>query len=285
MRRWVVVPVGPEMQRAEPLYRGGGGNGVGRVAAIFGAGVAVHALLIAGIVGIGGFAAPRIAAPMPERVVVRMIDPVVLPPIPEPPRVAAPEPAPAPTTEPRRVARAVEPRELPADPVQQPPVETKAPPRRVVGLSLESTVTAGNGPAFAVGNTRMGETGEKAADPRAVRPTGGAPAAGKGSNQVAEFVPTGGVAVVKPRRLAEPRLDYPAALKAQGIEGDVAVLIHIGADGAVHDVRIVKSSGVEELDAAARAAAERERFSAATRDGAPIEYTLKYTYRFRIVQG
>jgi protein TonB len=131
----------------------------------------------------------------------------------------------------------------------------------------------------------MGETGPRAVDPRAVRPNGGAEPPARGSNAPATFVPTGGAAVVKPKRLAEPRLEYPPALKARGIEGDVAVLIRIGADGAVGDVRIVKSSGVAELDAAAREAAAAERFAPATRDGTPIEYTLKYTYRFRIVEG
>jgi len=162
--------------------------------------------------------------------------------------------------------------------------EPSVPERRVVGLSLESTVQGGKGPSFAVGNTRMGATSEVAEKPSDVgTPGGGLGNASAGGNARADFVPSAGSTFVKPKRLAEPRLEYPKELKAQGIEGDVAVLIRIRADGSVEDVRIVKGSGVEELDAAAREAAARERFSPATKDGEPVEYTLKYTYRFRIV--
>jgi len=286
LRRHVAVPVGAEMRALDPLRRDPGRGGAKRAALIVAAGAIVHVALVAALVGAGGLGEPRPAGPRPERVVVRIVEPVTVAPKPAPEQARRIEPKPEPKPEPERIARPVAPAPIPPDPIEpRPPVERQAPPRRVVGLSLESTVTAGSGPSFAVGNTRMGETGEVAAAPRDVRPIGGAPAAAEGSNAAAEFVPTGGAPIVKPRRLAEPKLDYPPALKAQGVEGDVAVLIRIGADGSVGDVRIVKSSGVKELDAAARSAAERERFSPAIRDGAPIEYTLKYTYRFRIVEG
>jgi periplasmic protein TonB len=283
LRRRISVAVGAEMRALDPLRSDPGRGGARRAALIVAAGVSVHVAIAAALVAVGGFGAPHPVASKPERVVVRMVEPVPAVPLPEPEAAKRIEPEP----KPKRIARAVAPAPIPPDPIEtpRPPVEPPTTPRRVVGLSLESTVTAGSGPAFAIGNTRTGETGDKAAEPADVRPMGGSPAAAKGSNAAADFVPTGDAAVVKPRRLAEPRLDYPAALKAQGIEGDVAVLIRIGADGAVGDVRIVKSSGVQELDAAARAAAQRERFSPATRDGEAIEYTLKYTYRFRIVEG
>lgn len=286
LSRIVAVPVGAELRASDPLGRDPRASGVRRAALIVAAGAIAHAVVAAALVVAGGLDAPRPAGPRPERVVVRVVEPVPAAPLPEPERALRVEPPPEPKPEQKRIARPVAPAPIPPDPIEpRPPVEQQSPPRRVVGLSLESTVTAGRGPAFAVGNTRMGDTGKVAAEPKEVRPIGGAPSAAKGSNAAADFVPTGGAAVVKPRRLAEPKLGYPPALKAQGIEGDVAVLIRIGADGAVGDVRIVKSSGVRELDAAARAAAERERFAPATRDGAPIEYTLKYTYRFRIVEG
>jgi TonB family protein len=72
------------------------------------------------------------------------------------------------------------------------------------------------------------------------------------------------------------------ALKAQGIEGNVVVMIRIGPNGKVEGVRILKSSGHAELDAAARKAAKTESFSPAKRNGEPVDYDLKYTYRFRI---
>ena len=55
----------------------------------------------------------------------------------------------------------------PADPVDVAPAAEPAPERRrIVGISLSSTVQAGAGPSFAVGNTRMGETGAVAQSPK-----------------------------------------------------------------------------------------------------------------------
>ena len=65
-------------------------------------------------------------------------------------------------------------------------------------------------------------------------------------------------------------------------EGNVAVMIRIAANGSVISAKVLKSSGYPEFDSAARAAALKEQFLPATRGGDPVEYTLKYTYRFRI---
>ena len=178
--------------------------------------------------------------------------------------------------------------DVPVDPVNIPdkaPTPTR-PVRRVVGISFESTVKGGNGPAFAVGNTRMGTTGERAenaSDVKAVRGTAYRPGAKKpNGNQVATSIPTAAVSLVKPKRLASSEPVYPKLLKAQGIEGNVAVLIRIDTDGKVTSVKVVKGSGYPEFDEAAKAAALKERYSPAVRGSDAIEYTLKYTYRFRV---
>jgi TonB family protein len=161
----------------------------------------------------------------------------------------------------------------------------------VVGISLESTVEGGAGPSFAVGNTRMGRTGDRAEDPAGVGKlapgAAGLPGAGSGPapigpNRISALVPSAGAVVVKPERLAAVEPRYPALLRAQGVEGSVGMMIRISAAGRVEEARVVKSSGYAEFDEAAREAALGERFSPATRDGEPIEYALKYTYRFRI---
>src|SRR6185436_6735158 len=55
----------------------------------------------------------------------------------------------------------------PAPPPPQPRApEPKGPPPRVVGISLDSTSDEGGGPSFAVGDTRAGQTAERAAAPR-----------------------------------------------------------------------------------------------------------------------
>ena len=163
----------------------------------------------------------------------------------------------------------------------------ETPRRRVVGISFESTVS-GKGPGFAVGNTRMVQTSSRAADPNSVENLGPATekaVSSRGSsqpNRKATLIPGKPVEFQKPKRLKEVSLEYPGSLKARGIEGNVVVMIRIDPSGKVRGVRILKSSGYAELDAAARRAASNEIFTPAKRNGEPVDYDLKYTYRFRI---
>jgi periplasmic protein TonB len=179
-------------------------------------------------------------------------------------------------------------------PVARPP-ETKPPPpvpevgakvpRRIVGLSLESTVQ-GEGPAFATGTSRMGRTARAADDPqRAAEATGdGARVSGATSEtqRAATRIPTRDAQFEKPKRMRQNDPLYPPTLKAQGIEGDVTLSVSIDANGSVTSVSIVQSSGQADFDRAARQAAMEERFSPALRDGQPVAFTLTYAYRFRI---
>jgi protein TonB len=192
-------------------------------------------------------------------------------------------PPPAPVerpTRPRVIAKAPPP---PAPPPVAPP---KAKPVRVVGLSLESTAgEGGDGPAFAAGNTRMGETAEKAVAPAEIAgaPKGDsqAPASGTG-NKTASRIPVAGVKYVPPKRKNPKPPPYPATLKSQGIEGDVMVLVSLDASGKVLSVKVIKGAPYPEFDEAAKNAALAEEFEPAQRDGVPIPYTLSYTYRFRL---
>ncbi|MDJ0762531.1 MAG: energy transducer TonB [Myxococcota bacterium] len=182
---------------------------------------------------------------------------------------------------------------IPADwvdlPAEKSQTKDSAPRRRVVGISYESTVKAGSGPSFAVGNTRMGKTAATAKDPRTsnkLTKSGSRQPLGRGTsgsaNRIATDIPGDAVRIVKPRRLIQVPLDYPKTLKARGIEANVVVRIRIDETGTVTAVRIVKGSGYPEFDAAARRAAGLERFAPAKRNGTPVAYDLKYTYRFRI---
>lgn len=179
---------------------------------------------------------------------------------------------------------------LAGDPIDVPSNPTAQPRRRIVGLSYESTAE-GTGPSYAVGNTRMGQTGKVAVDKRDVEPAapGGVQrspvpvSSGVAFNEVAAFIPSAGK-LEKPKRLSKIELPYPSLLMARGVEGDVVVRIHILENGAVSKVDVVRGSGHEEFDAAARRAALRERFSPARRRGEPIDYVLEYTYRFRLKQ-
>jgi protein TonB len=192
-----------------------------------------------------------------------------------PPPPPEEKPAPAPP----KVAKA------PPPPVAPP---TKAPPVRIVGLSMESATEGGDGPAFAVGNTRLGETAQRATAPKDVTPApSGVPgptrAAGPGrSNQAASHIPVAGVKYELPKRKRPQKPDYPATLKSQGIEEDIPVLVNIDAEGKVTSVKILKESTYPAFNDSARAAALAEEFEPATRDGVAMPYSLSFKYKFRL---
>jgi protein TonB len=59
------------------------------------------------------------------------------------------------------------------------------------------------------------------------------------------------------RTRVEAQLVYPAAARRARLEGGVALLFTVAADGSVHELRVEKSSGFSVLDAAAAAAVVR----------------------------
>jgi protein TonB len=240
------------------------------------------AALHVGVVGSGlGWRWIHTAAPARDevKIEVRERPPEVKP---EPPPPPPPPPVEKPIARPE-VAKALPPPEAP--PPKEPP---KAKPMRVVGLSLESTNGTGDGPSFAVGNTRMGETAKKAVAPEAVPPPSveappvAAPSGPAASNQVASRIPVAGVKYSLPKRRNPKKPPYPTTLKSQGIEADVTVLVTISAEGKVTSVKLIKEAPYPEFNQAARQAALDEEFEPAARDGVPIPYTLSFTYRFRL---
>ncbi|HJX66170.1 MAG TPA: TonB family protein [Polyangia bacterium] len=202
----------------------------------------------------------------------------------EPPPPKEPEPEVKPE-------RAIPLRQAPQPKVEAQPKEPpKAQPARVVGLSFESTVGdgagEGEGPAFGVGNTRMGETAKTAAPPKEVPkqtinngPTTVKPVA----NAVATRIPVAGVVFAQAKRKKEVKPEFPPTLKTQGIEGDVPVIVWIDEKGKVTSVKILKESPYPEFNEAAKKAALADEFEPATRNGVPTATTLKYNVSFRLV--
>jgi protein TonB len=186
--------------------------------------------------------------PPPETPPPDKIDPIIA----RPTKVAIEPPKPTPTDEP------------PADPTEAPTVVTPTKPtRRVIGLNLDSTVQGGNGPSYATGNTRMGETSRTASDPNGIAPLPGA-----------QLVP--------PRRTHEVQPDYPAALRAQNVEGEVVLKVDVDATGHVSNVVVVTPSPHAAFNVAAVAAAKASTYSPALMGGVAIANTIQFTVRFRL---
>jgi TonB family protein len=179
----------------------------------------------------------------------------------------------------------------PAPKIDEPPPKEpdKKPPPRIVGLSFESTVGegTGQGPAFAVGDTRMGETDKVAAKKEDVPKERPAPVHGTErpatANQAATRIPVKGVTYTEAKyRGTQIKPDYPPTLKAQGVESDVEVLVFIEATGKVTHVKILHESPYPEFNQAAKKAALTQEWEPSTRNGDPMPSTKKYSYRFRI---
>src|SRR6185369_11894704 len=146
------------------------------------------------------------------------------PPPPPPPPVEDKRPEP-PKPEPIVKKTPPPPKRVPAPP--PPALAPKGPPPRVVGISLDSTAEGGNGPAFAVGDTRVGEAPDHAPVPKAEPPAASAPPVldDRPKNKIASRIPVAGVKYTPPKRKMERKPAYPETLKAQGVEGDVTVMV------------------------------------------------------------
>jgi TonB family protein len=149
---------------------------------------------------------------------------------------------------------------------------------------MESTAEGGTGPAFAVGNTRMGTTADRAVAPTEVPKEAPGEDPPPGENKVASRLPSAGVTYTKPIRKRMPNLAslYPPTLKVQGVEADVKVSLSIDATGKVTAVRILTPSPYPEFNEAAKTAGMSEEYEPATRDGIAMPYSLPFTYRFRL---
>jgi TonB family protein len=275
----VRVPIVAELHKQHEQRRMPGWlrAGIGILVLLVSLGLHVGFVIMA--LGVGRLGAHK--AHEREQVAIEMREHEVKPKEPEPEK--PPEPK-------KEVERAVTVKAPPAPKIEEPPKEPeKKPPPRIVGLSFESTVGEGNGegPAFAVGNTRLGETDKFAVKKEDVPKERPAPVNGTEKpttvNQAATRIPRKGVTFTEAKyRGKPPKPDYPPTLKAQGVEADVEVLVFISATGKVTSVKILHESPYPEFNEAAKKAALATEWEPATRNGEPMASTKKYSYRFRI---
>lgn len=87
-------------------------------------------------------------------------------------------------------------------------------------------------------------------------------------------------APARPTRTIRP--DYPKGARQRGEQGDVLLELMISARGVVEDVRVVRSSGYPELDAAAEKAVRRAPFAPAKSGDGPIASSARITITFRL---
>lgn len=74
--------------------------------------------------------------------------------------------------------------------------------------------------------------------------------------------------------------EYPEAAREQNIQGAVVLEVHIGADGAVQEVRV--ASGPPLLAQAASDAVKQWKFKPRLVNGSPVEMQTSVTLNFRL---
>ena len=83
-----------------------------------------------------------------------------------------------------------------------------------------------------------------------------------------------------PRKVTDVAPVYPAIARAAGVEGVVILEAVIGEDGAVRDVRVLRS--IPLLDAAAVEAVRQWRFTPTLLNGEPVPVVMTITVAFRL---
>ncbi|GEJ58611.1 energy transducer TonB [Anaeromyxobacter diazotrophicus] len=245
-----------------------------RAPAFYGASLALHGLLFAALLAVRPPAARR-ATP----VEVELVEAPKALPAPEPPRPEPAREAPRSPPRPPRVAKLPAPREAPpprAPPAPPPPnappppdASRAAPPR--IGISMESTTTAG-GVAAPVGNTLYGRPPERAEDPAAVKPY-------RAERYAA---PSQVTTLPEPLGCEIPKAEYPEEARRLGVEGEVRLRLLVDEEGRVREARVVRDPGHGFGAVAARAARAYCRFRPARKDGAAVATEIPYTIRFEL---
>ncbi|MGB5482898.1 TonB family protein [Parasphingorhabdus sp.] len=84
------------------------------------------------------------------------------------------------------------------------------------------------------------------------------------------------------RYAAEFQPAYPVGLLRREQEGEVSVRVLVGANGRVKDIELIDSPHVDFWTATRKQALKKWRFTAATKDGKPIESWMTLKVRFEI---
>jgi TonB family protein len=224
-----------------------------------------HLLLIRGAIHLPPQA--EAARPVVVQVVLRA-------PPPEPEKPAEPEATPEPQTQPahqppqRRRAMSEAPRRenltKPLPPTERPATGTDTTTTPVFGISMESTSSAGMGPAMPVGNTLQ------------TKPTHAKVAAAQVKPLAA---PAQAYEVTKmPLPVGQCTGKYTEEAKQAGLEGTVILDFVVGEDGWVRDIKIVQGLG-QGLNEAAVRAAKACRFTPGEKDGKRVPVRVS---RFKV---
>ena len=79
-----------------------------------------------------------------------------------------------------------------------------------------------------------------------------------------------------------PKPTLPDSLRSDTLDRTTVAEFVVGADGTPTEVRVVQSAGISDLDQLALDAAKQWRFKPATRDGVPVQSTVRLHVAFQV---
>lgn len=218
--------------------------------------------------------------PPPQKTAIRIVEqkPQPVEQAPEPaPAIEAPQPEPKPEPlppppTPKPEPPKPKPKAKPApEPTNDAPAPSNAPPLDLGNMTF--TNEGGSGPAISPDSVGR--------DPEQPKPK---PRPAEKRNDTPKPKPAAEACteeLVKPKALTKVPIDYPAAAREQGLEGQLVLRARIGADGSVLAVEVVKSIGPL-IDEPAIAALKSWTFQPATKCGKPTEATFTIARRFEL---
>jgi TonB family protein len=145
-------------------------------------------------------------------------------------------------------------------PTERPATNSDSTDTPVFGISMESTSTAGAGPAVRVGNTLRAAPGGK----------GDAEAAGKALREPVQAYEVTKMPLPKGRCSGK----YTDEARQAGLEGTVVFDIVVGEDGRVRDIALVQGLG-HGLTEEAKRAMKACTFTPGERDGKPVPVRVR----------
>ena len=211
----------------------------------------------------------------------------------EEPKIVPPARRPAPSSQPLRPSRVIEPprpRKAPAltkpEPLPPPPAPL-APTPAIEPAPLASAPepapqpaameTAVPGPPVATTpSPPANDAAEMTVPPAATtpRPTQTA--------RTSMAAPEGLTQLARPQGGYQVRPSYPATPRRLGIQGTTLLRVHVLADGRIGEVRVEKSGGHPDLDQAATEAVRAWRFDPARRGAEPVAMWVLLPVEFRL---
>lgn len=80
-----------------------------------------------------------------------------------------------------------------------------------------------------------------------------------------------------------PKPTLPDSLRSDTLDRTTVAEFVVGTDGAPLEIRVVQSAGISDLDKLALDAARQWRFKPATRDGVPVQSTVRLHVAFQVL--